>query len=70
MRVRTRRGRPRWLALLLLAGVVGCTNTPPDSPKEGEVIPVSLKHVTFTGYQDTLKQLKGKVVLVDFWQTT
>jgi hypothetical protein len=31
---------------------------------------IAVKPVTWQGYQDTIKSLKGKVVLVDFWQTT
>lgn len=32
--------------------------------------PIAVKSVTWDGYQDTIKSLKGKVVVVDFWQTT
>ncbi|HEV3256718.1 MAG TPA: hypothetical protein VG013_07565 [Gemmataceae bacterium] len=70
MRVLTRWHRLGLLTLLLLAGVVGCANNPAPTPEDEQPIDVSLKHVNFAGYHDTLQQFKGKVILVDFWSIT
>jgi hypothetical protein len=40
------------------------------SDQPGTAAAVPLKAVTWAGYQDTIKSLKGKVVVADFWQTT
>ncbi|HZU37508.1 MAG TPA: hypothetical protein VFA18_16425 [Gemmataceae bacterium] len=31
---------------------------------------ITVKPVTWADYENTIKSLKGKVVVVDFWQTT
>jgi thiol-disulfide isomerase/thioredoxin len=53
------------LAGLLIAGFAGCADKrPTDSQEPGGV---EVKPVTYAGFQDAVKQLKGKVVVVDFW---
>lgn len=71
----------RWSALLAALGFlmpVGCSNTPPTPSKVNQSAPesknaqpaadtVSVKLVKYEGMQDAIKQLKGKVVVVDVW---
>jgi hypothetical protein len=54
----------RWLGLALLClAIVPAPAAPGDSK-------VEVKVVKFAGLDDTVKQLKGKVVVMDFWADT
>ena len=61
------RWRPGFLTALLLAGLGGCAGNQATGPTAGES-GVDVKPVTYGGLQDTVKQLRGKVVVVDFWE--
>jgi len=58
----------RWLApaaiLVLASAGLGVGDKPSDSGA------VTFDVVTFKQLSDVISQLKGKVVVVDFWQTT
>jgi hypothetical protein len=56
---------PGFLAALLLVPLAGCASSTPG-PEEGPGA-VNLTPVTFAGLQETLAQLKGKVVVLAFW---
>jgi len=72
MRALMRCRRAGLLSLLILAGAAGCADNPAPipAPEDEQPVAVQLKHVDFSGYQDTLKQFKGKVILVDFWENS
>jgi hypothetical protein len=53
----------RWLGLLAVWLLAGATGWADDAK-------VEVKEVKFTGYTDTIKQFKGKIVVVDFWSDT
>jgi len=58
-------GKYRWPALLaaaVLLQVSGCADN--EGAPNGTV---TMKPVKWSGFQETLAGLKGKVVLVDFW---
>lgn len=69
-----------WLTLAALGFLMpaGCSNTPPTpakvsqptaetKPAQPAADTVSVKMVKYEGMQDALKQLKGKVIVVDVW---
>jgi hypothetical protein len=74
---------PRWLAWLAPLGFlvpVGCSNHPGSPPQVSQSAKdtraavtqppadaVAVKLVKYEGMQDAIKQLKGKVVVVDVW---
>jgi hypothetical protein len=53
----------RWLGLLAVWYLASAAGRADDAK-------VVVKEVKFTGYTDTIKQLKGKIVVVDFWADT
>jgi len=67
MRAVLRWRRAGFLTVLLMAGLAGCADkrtTTPTADDSG----IEVKLVTYDGLQDAVKQLKGKVVVVDFWE--
>jgi thiol-disulfide isomerase/thioredoxin len=61
--------RPGLCMLLLSAGLVaGCTRSPtPVAPQPARTVDV--QPIDRAGYEQLLRQHRGKVVLVDFWAT-
>lgn len=51
------------VAALLLASA-GCSDAVKSTSSSGDV---QIKPVTYAGFQDTLREQKGKVVVVDYW---
>jgi thiol-disulfide isomerase/thioredoxin len=51
------------MVVLLLASA-GCSDAAKSTSNNGDV---QIKPVTYAGFQDTLKEQRGKVVVVDYW---
>lgn len=57
---------------LLMAAVIGCENkqtTGSSQRNDRPAVNVPLAAVTANGFDDAIKRLHGKVVVVDFWRT-
>ncbi len=72
---------PAMLAGLLLFSTSGCSGNGVTTSPSTDTLPstgaklqdadvVQIKPITLADYEDTIKQLKGKVILVDFWFNT
>jgi len=57
--------RPQRWAVVLLFLIAGCNNNVPPP-----AVTVATRPVDMAGFDDAIKQLHGKVVVVDFWQTS
>jgi hypothetical protein len=53
----------RWLGVLAVGLLAGATGRADDAK-------VTVKEAKFTDYENTVKQFKGKIVVVDFWSDT
>lgn len=65
---------PVGLAVPLVILLAGCSGndsgTPPSTNTKTEEQEVRVTPITIAGYEETIRQLKGKVILVDFWFNT
>jgi peroxiredoxin len=66
---RVRKYRPDWLTLVLLGLIVYVWFRPPAWVSDENRVAPEVKVVLLDGRQISLEQLRGKVVLVNFWAT-
>lgn len=58
-------GGSRWLGLVAMLVVLpGCSTNGPGNGSD-----ITIKPVNYLGFEETVQQFKGKVVVVDFWAT-
>ncbi len=69
MWARVRKYRPDWLTLVLLGLIVYVWFRPPAWVTDENRVAPEVKVVLLDGRQISLDQLRGKVVLVNFWAT-
>jgi thiol-disulfide isomerase/thioredoxin len=66
---RVRKYRPDWLTLVLLGLIVYVWFRPPAWVSDENRVAPEVRVVLLDGRQTSLEQLRGKVVLVNFWAT-